>query len=520
MTFKTEARVSVKDDATKELKKINKEFDKLSKNSRKTGSRSLFKGLSSSLSRASAKFGRSLRTVASRGFRGIGNVFQRGARGAVSILRAGISGAFSAARTVFLSAFTAAIAGPLAAIKSATERQDNINKQARDTNFSIEGLQFLKRFAQFNMQNPDSLDQALSAFNKRRSVLQREVGQEGFDEKGGSFFKNLSIAAQKQIAAAKTTEEAFFLFRSAVKDELGSDATRIAETLDMAMSDAGKKIVKIFTASNKEIADSNRDASARGFIFTQEQADAASKFRGAITGLKEVFIAASDQFSTKVVPQFTQSINSIADAIVRNRDVITDRASEIFKNVIDTLTSFFTKLSDGKFNSQLSSVVEGIGSVSRAFVSLSNGINALSNAFQTLDSLLAPLYSIMGVKRPLPDDLYGSTGHNLQGSGGLSSIQLRDKAIASAKARYDAIAADAVKKNGQANLDSGFKIREGSGNAVQGLNELAAALSQASANARNFKMPTQGPQPNGRGIRKAGTDRPASYNGALPGAGF
>lgn len=372
--FETEARITVDDDATSRLNRINKAFSNLNRSARSINGAGLFRGLG----RAATNFGRVLQRSTRSAFRGIERGLVGAARGAGRILRGAASGLFSGLVTSIKVGIAAAVATPLAAIKLATDRLDAIGKRSRDTGFSVEGTQLLQRFADLNFRDPAALQQGLAAFNRRLGVLRQNLG----DGKNTEFFKSFDEATQKQIAAADTTEKAFSVFLQALRRDVGTtDSAAIVNALDGALSEAGRKFLPLALASDADLQRNREDAQRFGFVANAEQVKNAEAFKDAITNIGEAFQGLSTNFATRVIPRITEFLGRFRDIISDNQSSLAEGAAQRFTQIFDSVSNFVERLSQGDFSSQIASTANAIGSFSSAMVTLSQVVVGIPQAF-------------------------------------------------------------------------------------------------------------------------------------------
>lgn len=425
-------------------------------------------------------------------------------------------------------------------VAAAFERYESILKTVEGS--SEKARRSMEWIKEFTAKTPFQLKEVAQAFVKMRTI--------GLDPMNGSF----KVMGDTAAAMGKSIDQVV----EALADVSSGGGFERLKELGITGGADGKKAVFEFTNSKGEREKVSVDKSDR-----LAQVDAVlkiweSRFAGAMDDMSSTWL----NMMSNLKDSITNFKNDIANA------GLFDHLKDRLKTVLDTinkmksegtLDAWAKSISDGlvailktaedvgfklfdwaktfsqSFNLEsLQSALDNVVTSMQSFIEMINSLASSLNSFNEWgrdykkygaydkDSSIGKFIDKGGVigflNRQLGGDNTPSINPTTAGVGNEGAFSEIKKYGHELNNSVNSTAS-ALKEQGAASIESGANIRQGSGNAVQGLNELSAALNQASANARNFRMPTQNAQPNGRGIRKAGTDRPAGGS-ALPGAQF
>lgn len=311
----------------------------------------------------------------------------------INTLARGLRGAAAAAGG--LGSRLAGVLGPLGALGGAASvaglgkivtdfatGADETSKFARQVGLSAESLQELQYAADRQGVSQQLFNSSMVAFSKRVGELRAGTG--GLH----TMLQKVNPAFAEQLKNAESTEEAFGMMMTAINKL--EDPQKRAALAAAAFSRSGVAMTRMAEAGAEGIAALREDARRLGLVIDNETAAAAEGFVDSMTRWSAVIKGVGNAIGAKLMPQIEPLLQSLTEWVLKNRELIATKISDVVERVADALRSIDWEVVQAGikgFIARVQSLVEYIGGWDVALI----GIIALMNG-----GLIASILSVAG----------------------------------------------------------------------------------------------------------------------------
>lgn len=225
-------------------------------------------------------------------------------------------------------AASVALTGLWLALNRLTEEADVLAKRAERLNFPIEDLQEWQFVAEQAGLSTEVFDKNVDRFARTIGEAKANTGTMV------TVLKRLDPTLLRQLKSTTNVSDALELYLSAMGKV--TDPTKRAALANVAFGRAGAGMINVALEGEEGIRALREEMRKNGLI-TAEQAHAAEVFNDTMNSLKRSFVGFLNAAVLPLLPQLTKLAEQARGWIVANREMISQKVLEFFKQLRDNL---------------------------------------------------------------------------------------------------------------------------------------------------------------------------------------
>jgi hypothetical protein len=215
------------------------------------------------------------------------------------------------------------------AVQNFANAGDEIAKSARKIGVSVEALQELRFAADRSGISSEGLTTSLQKLNKNVGDLRAGTGALR------TILDKTNPALAEQLKNAENNEEAFNLLVNEIANtENAMDKAALAQA---AFGRAGQDVLIMAENGVEGISELREEARKYGNIISTDAAAASEKFVDSMTNVKSAALGVRNAALTPLIDKLQPLIQSMADFVAKNRDLINLKIEQTFKMIGDAV---------------------------------------------------------------------------------------------------------------------------------------------------------------------------------------